>query len=115
MKVRRSPTDQELREWLDGGGTAEMDALITTSPQCAERLEKLAADTHPSTEAESETVSQVLAKVLEPPEDLTDRLEQRVVARLNSRELLGVFADLFGAGLETSKLLFTGEPTDGNS
>ncbi len=109
MKLRRHPKTEVLKEWLEGGGSAEVDAHIATCLRCAESLERF-DDELPLADETSASVSDALAAVLRPPEDLTDRLEERVVARLDSRVMFGVVADLFGAGLEASKLLFTEEP-----
>ncbi len=109
MKLRRHPKTEVLQDWLDGGGSADVDAHIATCHHCAETLEGLENEGSPSADG-STSVSDALAVALRPPEDLTDRLEQRVAARLDSRVMLSVIADLFGAGLETSKLLLTEEP-----
>ncbi len=104
MKLKRHPSKQELANWLlatDSG--AEVDAHVAVCDRCAERLEQLEESATPS-------ISDQLAELLEPPPDLTERLERRVIARLDSRQVLGVLADLFGAGLETSRLLLSEGP-----
>ena len=77
--------------------------LATTCERCSNDLEALAsADT-------DSTLRDALLTVLDPPADLVPRMEAGVIAQLESRKVLGYFADIFGAGWETSRLLLTDE------
>ena len=57
-------------------------------------------------------LSEMLAAVYTTPADLHERLERQVAQRLDSLVMLDVVTDLFGAGLETSRLLMTEEVPD---
>lgn len=104
MKLRH-PNRDTLQQWLNGDGDSATDLHVGTCQRCASKLEELEPD------SESD-IGQALAAALAPPEDLTDRLEEGVNARLSSRQVMNVVADLFGAGLETSRLLLIEEEND---
>jgi hypothetical protein len=53
-----------------------------------------------------------LAVALASPPDLTQRLERAVAAKLSSRQIMEVMADLFGAGVETTRLLLMEDVDD---
>ncbi|MEM7323169.1 MAG: hypothetical protein AAF531_08795 [Actinomycetota bacterium] len=103
----RHPSKRALQEWLDhGGGGETIDDHLADCQRCATTLEQLATDDGPA-------LSDALAFAFAPPDDFVERLERKVVARLDSRVMLGMVSDLFGAGFETSRLLFLlEEPTD---
>ncbi|MFV0526002.1 MAG: anti-sigma factor family protein [Acidimicrobiales bacterium] len=105
----RHPSHAELETWLNGNDALAprrydadaVDRHLRTCERCAAAIERLASD--------DGDIGSQLSLVLAPPPDLNDRLEQRVADTLNSRQVLGVVADLFGAGLETSRMLFIDE------
>ncbi len=101
----RHPSKRALREWLDSADNSSVDAHLETCQRCATVLEELDTDGGLS-------IGDALAAVYTPPADLSDRLERRVAARLDSRVVLDVVSDLFGAGIETSKLLLTEDSPD---
>jgi hypothetical protein len=98
----RHPSRQALQAWLDGR-EAGLDDHLAQCARCATLLEHL-------DEAADHDLADALATVYSPPDDLSERLQRRVTARLDSRVFLGVVGDLFGAALETSMLLLTEEP-----
>lgn len=104
--MRRHPSKRALLDWLVGERDPELDDHIHGCEKCAGILEGL------EPEESSQAISEALAFVLAPPGDLAEKLEVGVAARLNSRQVFGVVADLFGAGLETSRLLLTEETPD---
>ncbi len=101
------PSKKALRGWLfNPEGDPALDDHLATCVKCSDTLEVLEL-------VEADTgIADALALVLTSPSGLTERLEERVVARLSSKEVLGVLGDLFGAGLETSVLLLTEGETD---
>jgi predicted anti-sigma-YlaC factor YlaD len=101
----RHPSKRALQEWLDHGESATIDEHLADCQRCASVLEQIATEEEPA-------LRDALTFALAPPDDFAERLEQKVSARLDSRVMLGVVSDLFGAGLETSKLLLLEEPTD---
>lgn len=101
--IRRHPSKRALREWLGADATADadVDRHVSTCVRCSNDLEALA-----SADTDSRLRDALLA-VLDPPDDLVPRVEAGVVARLESRKMLGYLTDLFGAGWETTRLLLT--------
>lgn len=98
------PSREALRGWLDGADSG-IDDHIATCHRCASLLEELESPA-------GTAVGEALATVFQAPADLSERLERRVADRLDSRIIIEVVADLFGAGLETSRLLLMEEPPD---
>ncbi len=103
----RHPRTTALQEWLLGAVDDDVEDHVGTCQRCATALEEL--DTQ-----EEVAIGDALAEALAPPEDLTERLVAGVNARLSSRQVMGVIADLFGAGIETTRLLLI-EDTDDNN
>lgn len=104
--IWRHPSKRALREWLAGDIEEDVDKHVSTCERCANQLEELA-----SADAGS-SLRDALLTVLDPPDDLVPRVEAGVLARLESRQVFGYFADVFGAGWETSRLLFTDDDDD---
>jgi len=101
--IWRHPSKRALSEWLAGDIDPEVDRHVSTCERCANDLEALAtADTDSS-------LRNALLAVLDPPDDLVPRMEAGVMARLESRKVLGYVADVFGAGWETTQLLLIDE------
>jgi hypothetical protein len=119
----RHPTREALGRWLNAEGDVEpgVDRHLSSCERCAAIVEELAqaADVADAADsgatAETGTMGDALALVLAPPPDLADRLEKRVAAKLSSRQVLNVVADLFGAGFETTRLLFIEDDPIGNA
>ncbi len=104
------PSRRALQAWLHGDADdAKLDAHVAVCQRCATTLERLADDDadHPT-----DDLGGALALVLAPPADLPTRLEEKVTQRLDSRVMFGVLSDLFGAGIETSRLLVLDEPDE---
>ncbi|MCP3991511.1 MAG: hypothetical protein GY724_20730 [Actinomycetia bacterium] len=103
----RHPRTAALQQWLSGAVDDDVEKHVGTCQHCATVLEELDA-------REEVTIGHALAEALAPPEDLTERLVAGVNAKLSSRQVVGVVADLFGAGIETTRLLLI-EDTDDNN
>ncbi len=103
----RHPSRDRLKRWLDGaeGDDPKLDAHLETCARCASVIEAIA---EPGTEV---TISNALIDVLSGPPDLSARLERQVMTQLGSREWLGLMAELFGAGVETGRMLIEEPPS----
>ncbi len=107
----RHPSKRALREWLERAtapdekaeDSSSIDAHLDTCHRCAAILDDLADGDQPR-------LNDALATFYRSPPDLSDRLERRVAERIDSRVVLDVVSDLFGAGIDTSKLLLMEEP-----
>jgi hypothetical protein len=102
----RHPGNVALGRWLAGGSDNDVERHVDSCQRCASVLEDL-------DESAGLEIGDALAQALAPPDDLTERLVAGVNARLSSRQVMGVVADLFGAGIETTRLLLI-EDTDDN-
>lgn len=116
------PNKRALAKWLEdkAESTAELKANarveehIATCERCAATIESLpeaSADDN-VTAARGYNIQHALATALRPPDDFNERLERKVTARLDSRVMFDVVTDLFGAGVEASRLLLTEEDND---
>ncbi len=106
MRRFRHLSRATLNGWLEGSiDEPTIDEHLATCERCAIALEELEAPAEPELGA-------ALAFVYRAPGDLTERLERKVTNRLDSLVLFDLAADLFGAGVETSKLLMTEEGID---
>ncbi|MEZ5229087.1 MAG: hypothetical protein R2710_21190 [Acidimicrobiales bacterium] len=106
--IRRHPSTEQLRRWLHDDTPVDgpdLTAHIDNCHRCAAKLEHLAI----GDDLERSDLGSILSSVLAPNAGLSDRVEGKVIDRLGSRQMLSVLGDLFGAGLETSKLLLTEE------
>ncbi len=108
--MRRHPSADLLRRWLntdEASDLPDVTAHVDDCERCAAKLEQL--DSGSGDAFDHSAIASALINLLAPPEGLSDRVEERVVNRLGSRQMAVVLADLFGAGFETSKLLLTEE------
>ncbi len=105
MKFRH-PSKEQLRDWLFSadGDDPKLEEHIDDCSRCSAVIIALG-------EAEGEdSVAAALSQVLAAPPDLPVRLEAQVSQRISGREFLGLMAELFGAGVETSRLLIVDPP-----
>lgn len=105
------PSRDRLIAWLNGDDDAsgELDDHLATCHRCATVLEAITED------VEAAALTDALSRVLIAPAGLGDRLERRVLDRLSSRELMGLLAEMFGAGVETGRLLIVDPPARAES
>lgn len=102
----RHPSKRALGAWLQDDGPSDIDGHLATCDRCASHLEAIS---EPRSDG---AIASSLHAVLQPPRGLPEKIESRVIERLDSRQVLGYMADLFGAGLETSKLFFLDDLSD---
>lgn len=104
----RHPSKRSLQEWLDGDTSVpiDIDNHLETCERCASFLESI------SEPLPDGAIGASLQRVLDPPDTFAREIETRVIAKLDSRQVLGYFADLFGAGFETSRMLLLDGPED---
>ena len=97
--MRRHPNRKRLAAWLDGLEVDEaLDEHLDTCERCAATIEELAAQDDP--------VQNALQRVLAPPDDLQQRIESGIGARLQNRQDVSLVAELMGIGLGTARVVF---------
>lgn len=102
MMIMGHPSRKALTAWLTGSFDPSLDRHLETCNRCAGTLESI--DT-----GHDAPIGDALATLLTPPADLSARLTRRVARQLDSRIMFDVVSDLFGAGIETTRLLLSGE------
>lgn len=96
--MARHPNKRQLLQWLEGEAE-ELDAHIDTCEKCALTLDELEA----SAEAD---LKPALLSLLAPPDDLEDRISERIAARVQSRQDIALFSSLLGVSVETGRVVF---------
>lgn len=97
--MARHPNREQLASWLDGSST-HLDHHIEGCAQCASELDQLG---EPQSAAE---IGSALLTLLKPPDDLHQRVSERIARRLQDRNDADLFRSLLGIPFEAGKLLF---------
>ncbi len=112
----RHPSTEDLQHWLADDTDDAADGLtahVDNCERCATIMEELAAEAaEEAATSERTDLGEALSEVLAPPPDYTDRLIVAVNDQLSSRQVFGLVADLFAAGLETSRMLLVEDDHD---
>lgn len=101
----RHPNRRRLQRWLDTGEPRRVAKHIAACVRCQEKLEELTAL--------DEGLVADLQAATTPPEDLTDRTQGGVDARLRNEAALGAFLDLFVIGWDVTRTVLDPETTHG--
>lgn len=106
--MARHPNRQELSMWLEGEHS-DLDPHIDSCEICAANLGEIDNSSVPD-------LKPALLTLLQPPDDLHERVSQRIAQRLQDRQDSDLFASLLGIPIEASRLFFDGaeesEPDD---
>lgn len=98
MKWLLHPRDAKLRRWLDAEDPAKrVDAHVSKCERCSDRLLELGHA--------APTLGEFLSAMLAPDPGLADRLEGSIAAAVGTRSLLAWALDLYGAGVDTVRML----------
>lgn len=102
--ILRHPPKRTLRLWVDGELVDQgVENHVGECERCASYLEGIGGTDEDSLQG----LNDLLSLVLTAPDDLNRRLEVGVAARLDARQVARLVVDIFGAGVETSRILFT--------
>jgi len=106
--MARHPNRQQLASWLNGEHE-HLGEHIDDCERCAGRLGELDDSLPPgghldNVEAISAELRPALLKLLQPPEDLHERISGRVTARLQDRSDVNLFGSLLGIPLEAGRV-----------
>jgi hypothetical protein len=97
------PSNRKLRRWLDDGEPRNVDEHVAECARCANRLEELATPIP--------QLSQVLARSMQAPDDLVQRLGVKMTESMRSREDLQLLLELMGVPLATVRSLMMEDDT----
>ncbi len=103
-RTRLHPGKRKLETWLETGGPAEVDDHVAHCERCAAALEAIAVP--------EPTIGMFLASIVEPPDGLVARMNDRISDSLQNRADLRMFTELMGISLPTAQLLLTERPFD---
>jgi hypothetical protein len=103
--MARHPSEKQLASWLSGEH-AHFDAHIDACERCAKTLDEIDVAVGSNVEALTAELRPALLTLLQPPEDLHERISQRISARLQDRNDAGLLGSLLGVPLETSRIFF---------
>lgn len=96
--MARHPNRQELSLWLDGE-QPDLDDHIDSCETCAASLDEIDELAVPD-------LKPALLTLLQPPDDLHERVSQRIAQRLQNRRDADLFGSLLGIPLEAGRLFF---------
>ncbi|MDJ0768608.1 MAG: hypothetical protein QNJ12_07425 [Ilumatobacter sp.] len=102
------PSTHRLRQWLATGAPEGVGDHVEQCERCADRLEEL-DDAELEAGDMPSTLQHVLASVLAPPDDLSERVLQGVAVRSRADEELRLLGSLFSIGVETAQLMLDPE------
>ena len=97
------PRADRLRRWLDGADDPTVDDHVATCDRCANRMD----DMEPAGPALRDLLFQSLAT----PDDLGDRIRDRMQTSLQNRADLALALDLMGVSFQTIRSVLTEEET----
>ena len=105
--MAQHPSNKLLSSWLDGEIDLEdYDEHINSCNRCASRLDKLTARISlDNVTPLSEKFRPALMAVLQPPEDLHERISARIAKRLQERDDITLFGSMLSIPVETSRVV----------
>ena len=108
--MARHPSSEQLSSWLNGEHE-HLSPHIDSCNKCASRLDELDVSTGGTVTAITDELRPALLTLLKPPEDLHQRISERIAARLQNRNDADLFASLVGIPIEAGRILL--DTTDG--
>lgn len=101
--MARHPSTKQLTSWLNGAvDHEEHDTHLDSCTKCASRIEELNVN---NVEAISAEFRPALLAVLQPPEDLHERITGRIATRLQEQSDSELFRSLIGVPVETMRVI----------
>lgn len=104
--MARHPNRARLDAWLDGA-EHDIDEHVENCEHCVETLTSISAETtEPKNKSE---LKPALLQLLQPPDDLHERMSQRLAERLQRRQDLEVLGSMLGVPKETGSVYMGSE------
>jgi hypothetical protein len=97
------PSRRFLLRWADGARARWTDHHLGRCDVCSARLDAMTTLDSPMLD--------VLREILKPPPDFLGRLRTGLQAKMLEHETATLMGELFGAGIETTRLLLEGDDT----
>lgn len=105
--MARHPKREVLTSWLEGKSLdPQVDEHISTCTICAKDLETLTL-TVSNNNPEPSNIGPALLTLLQPPDDLHERMSKRLAERLQRKEDLDLIGSLLGVPRESGELFIT--------
>lgn len=102
------PSTNRLRVWLDTGAPEGVGTHVEQCERCAAKLEDIAESAATDLD-EIGSFQAALTALLEPPDDLSERVARGVVQRQHADRELSLLVGLFSIGVETTQLMIDPE------
>lgn len=110
--MARHPNRKQLTSWLNGEvHHDEHDEHLDSCTKCASRIEELNVDNVNNVEAISAEFRPALLAVLQPPEDLHERISNRIAERLQTQSDTRLFGSLLSVPVETARIVTDTDPS----
>lgn len=108
--MARHPKKEQLTRWLDGlEDDPKLDQHLETCEICASSLNAISlsvSNDHP----EPSDLGPALLTLLQPPEDLHERMSKRLAERLQRRQDIELLGSLLGVPRETGEIFMVAPP-----
>ena len=100
--MARHPNDSKLMSWLDGNAP-ELDDHLADCERCAQSIDRLAS-------ADTDLRSPLLS-ILAPPDDLAQRVSERLADRIQARKDAELFGSMLGIPVEAGRVVLDSSET----
>lgn len=112
--MARHPKADQLAQWLDGEvADPKIDEHLETCKVCASQLDVISLSVS-NDNPEPSDIGPALLTLLRPPDDLHERVSERLAERLQRREDMELLGSMLGLPREMSELFMAegkpGEP-----
>lgn len=110
--MARHPKREALAKWLTEASPADadLDEHISTCEYCASELEIISLSVS-NDDPEPSEIGPALLTLLAPPDDLHERVSERLAARLQRRQDLELFGSMLGIPREAGEVFLSDSPT----
>ena len=110
--MARHPKRDQLARWLDGHESdPKLDEHLETCAVCASTLDTISLSTS-NDNPEPSDIGPALLELLQPPEDLHERVSDRLAERLQRRQDIEILGSMLGVPREVGEIVATGSSPD---
>ncbi len=110
--MARHPKPDQLARWLDGEvADPKIDEHLETCEICASKLDLISLSVS-NDNPEPSDIGPALLTLLQPPDDLHERVSERLAERLQRREDMELLGSMLGVPRETGEIIITNTDPD---